>query len=156
MVLVIMYRHFRKQQKKSEIAKAWYESSSYPVPFSPLFHLYLLYLFLVHLLLLLFHLTCRHWIKVTLTLVVVIGIAWIANILFFDVNLLFNSLPTSWPFSLLVRESSSSSCLYHCLNRSENQMHLFHLMVLSVLMCVGEAGIPQVVEQQSISVFISH
>ena len=89
MALVIMYRHFRKQQKKSEIAKAWYESSSDPVPFSPFFHLYLLSFFLLCLLLLLFHLTCRHWIKVTLTLVVVMGIAWIANILFFDVNLLF-------------------------------------------------------------------
>ena len=88
MALVIMYRHFRKQQKKSEIAKAWYKSSLDPVSFSPFFRLYLLSLILLHFLLL-FHLTCRHWIKVTLTLVVVMGIAWIANILFFDVNLLF-------------------------------------------------------------------
>ena len=32
---------------------------------------------------------CRHWIKVVITLVVVMGIAWIGNVLFFDVNLIF-------------------------------------------------------------------
>ena len=31
----------------------------------------------------------RHWIKVVITLVVVMGIAWIGNVLFFDVNLIF-------------------------------------------------------------------
>ena len=34
-------------------------------------------------------LSCRHWIRVIIVLVVVMGMAWIANILFFDVNLLF-------------------------------------------------------------------
>ena len=31
----------------------------------------------------------RHWTKVIFILVAVMGIAWIANVLFFDVNLLF-------------------------------------------------------------------
>ena len=31
----------------------------------------------------------RHWIKVVIVLVVVMGIAWIGNVLFFDVNLIF-------------------------------------------------------------------
>ena len=31
----------------------------------------------------------RHWLKVTISLVAVMGIAWIGNILFFDINLIF-------------------------------------------------------------------
>ena len=31
----------------------------------------------------------RHWIKVVIILVVVMGIAWIGNLLFFDVKLIF-------------------------------------------------------------------
>ena len=33
--------------------------------------------------------SCRYWLKVTITLVVVMGIAWIGNVLFFDTNLIF-------------------------------------------------------------------
>ena len=32
---------------------------------------------------------CRHWLKVTISLVVVMGIAWIGNLLFFNINLIF-------------------------------------------------------------------
>ena len=85
MALVVMYHHFRKQQKKSEIAKAWYESCF----LQTLYAFYLFSLFLLHLLLFFFLLSCRHWIRVIAMLVMVMGMAWIANILFFDVNLLF-------------------------------------------------------------------
>ena len=36
-----------------------------------------------------FHQDYRYWIKMVITLVVVMGIAWIGNVLFFDVNLIF-------------------------------------------------------------------
>ena len=32
---------------------------------------------------------CRYWLKVSVTFLVVLGIGWIGNVLFFDVNLLF-------------------------------------------------------------------
>ena len=51
--------------------------------------LLLLLLYLLLLLLLLLPLLFRHWVKVIFLLVVVMGIAWVANILFFNVHLIF-------------------------------------------------------------------
>ena len=33
--------------------------------------------------------TCRHWLKVIISLVVVMGVTWVGNLLFFDINLIF-------------------------------------------------------------------
>ena len=82
------------------------------------------------------------------------GIAWIANILFFDVNLLFIA------YIMTIFIASQGIIIFILFVPLSKQVWKPNAFIsfngaVCVLMCVGEAGIPQVVEQQSISVLIS-
>ena len=77
------------------------------------------------------------------------GIAWIANILIFDVNLLFIAYIMT---TFIADQGIIIFILFLPLSKTKSVYHFG--WQCSVLMCVGEAGKPKVVEQQNFSILI--